>query len=49
MGETEGETGSCSDGQGHIPSLLFTWGQTMVASLVAQSVKNLPAVQETPF
>ena len=25
-----GDTGSSSDGRGHVPSLLFTWGQTMV-------------------
>ena len=42
-----GESGSCSDGQGCVPSLLFTWDQTMMAYLVAQWVKNLPAVQET--
>ena len=35
------------DGQGCVPSLLFTWDQTMMAYLVAQWVKNLPAVQET--
>ena len=30
-----------------VPSLLFTWGQTMGASLVAQRLKHLPAVRET--
>ena len=34
------------DGWGCVPSLLFTWGQTMT-SLVAQTVKCLPAMQET--
>ena len=60
MGETEEETGSCSDGGAmpsksliqfsvdgaNVPSLLFTWGQTM-EPLVAQTVKSLLAVQET--
>ena len=31
------------DGWSCIPSLLFTWGQTMLASLVAQRLKHLPA------
>ena len=35
------------DGWSHVPSLLFTWGQTMGASLVAQRLKHLPAVRET--
>ena len=36
------------DGWGCVPSLLFTWGQTMVGGfLVAQTVKRLPTVQET--
>ena len=36
------------DGWGCVPSLLFTWGQTMVGGfLVAQMVKRLPTVQET--
>ena len=36
------------DGWSCVPSLLFTWGHTIMgSSLVAQSVKNLPAVQET--
>ena len=34
------------DGRGCVPSLLFTWSQTM-ASLVAQMVKRLPAMPET--
>ena len=35
-------------GRGRVPSLLFTWGQTMMgASLMAQMVKRLPAVQKT--
>ena len=35
------------DGWACVPSLLFTRGQTMVASLVAQMVKHLPAMRET--
>ena len=36
------------DGWGCVPSLSFTWGQTMMgASLMAQMVKRLPAVQKT--
>ena len=35
------------DGWSCVLSLLFTWGQTMVASLVAQTVKRLPAMRET--
>ena len=36
------------DGWGCVPSLLFTWGQTMVAPfLVAQTVKRLPTMWET--
>ena len=30
-----------------VPSLLFTWSQTMVTSLVAQMVRHLPTMQET--
>ena len=32
------------DGWNYVPSLLFTWGE---ASLVAQRIKRLPAMQET--
>ena len=36
------------DGWGCVPSLLFTWGQTMVAPfLVAQTVKRLSTMRET--
>ena len=38
------------DGWSCVPSLLFTWGQTMVApktSLVALMVKHLPIIWET--
>ena len=36
------------DGWGCVPSLLFTWGQTMVAPfLVAQTAKRLPTMWET--
>ena len=36
------------DGPGYVPSLLFTWGQTVVGtSLVAQTVKCLSTVRET--
>ena len=35
------------DGWSCIPSLLFTWGQTMLASLVAQRLKHLPLMRET--
>ena len=36
------------DGWGCVPSLLFTWGQTMVGGfLVAQTVKRLPTMRET--
>ena len=36
------------DGWGCVPSLLFTWGQTMVGGFPgAQTVKRLPTVQET--
>ena len=35
------------DGWSCVLSLLFTWGQTMVASLVAQMVKCLPTMWET--
>ena len=37
------------DGQGCVPSLLFTWGQTMMdgTSLVAQTVKRLSTMRET--
>ena len=36
------------DRWGCVPSLLFTWGQTMVAPfLVAQTVKRLPTMWET--
>ena len=35
------------DGWSSVPSLLFTWGHTIMGpSLVAQLVKNLPARQE---
>ena len=37
-----------ADGWNCVPSLLFTWGQTMVgASLVAQRLKLLPTMWET--
>ena len=37
------------DGQGCVPSLLLTWGQTMMdgTSLVAQTVKRLSTMRET--
>ena len=36
------------DGWGHAPSLLFTWGQTMVEGFPSGSeVKHLPAMWET--
>jgi len=35
------------DGWSRVPYLLFTWGQTMVASLVAQRLKPLYTMQET--
>ena len=37
------------DGQGCVPSLLFTWGQTMMdgTSLVAQTAKRLSTMRET--
>ena len=37
------------DGWGCVPSLLFTWGQTIVKvmKIMAQMVKPLPAIRET--